>query len=272
MFGTQGEDYFSQQVEGALARGTGWQSNTVRRALAILELLNAQGRSLTSTEIRLSLSLPKSTASVLLSTLEAAGYLTRDAGRRRYSQSLKASGLGLPRADHLELSRCAMPVLRGIATSFNVTAHLAVLDGDQALFVNKADGQDQPCCDIYPGRRTNLQCTAVGRVLLASMTAENRREFLGRHRLIRHTNKTIANAGEMNALIDRVQAAGYGWDDQEEELFVRCLAVPVFDRLNAPIGALGITGTTNDIRPDNLKFLVEHMKQMSKRILIPDQM
>ncbi len=260
------------RFEDARARGNGWQSHSVLRALAILELLNRSPRPLSSSEISRSLDLPKSTTSVLLSTLESAGYIHRDEQERHYSQSLKAYGLGLALLNHLELSRRAMPVLKTIAASQGVTAHVAVLDGDQALFVNKVDGEGQPCCDIYPGRKTNLQCTAVGKVLLAWMNDEQRREFLARHRLIRHTNRTIATAEELGAMIDRVRQRGYAVDDQEEELYVRCLAVPVFGPREEFHCALGITGSPRDIRASNFKALVEYLKHMSGKLGATDEM
>jgi IclR family KDG regulon transcriptional repressor len=260
-----GQDRDSRYLKATSSRA-GWQSNSVRRALAILELLNSSPKPLNSTEISRNLSLPKSTASVLLSTLETAGYVVRDQDGRHYSQSLKAYGSGLTLLSHLDLSRRALPVLRSIAASVNVTAHVAVLDGDQALFVNKVDGAGQPCCDIYPGRKTNIQCTAVGKILLAWMEEEAQREFLTRRRLIRHTNRTVTSAEELSATIDRVKKLGYAWDDQEEELFVRCLAVPIFTSGNSHVSALGITGTAAELRPDNLKFLAGYLKQMSKQI------
>src|SRR5215475_3447502 len=100
-------------------------------------------------------------------------YIIRDTDARNYSLTTKAYGFGLERLNHLTLSRRSKPILETIAASLNVIAHVAVRDGDQALFIDKADGVREPCCDIYPGRRTNLQCTAVGKILLAHMEAEH---------------------------------------------------------------------------------------------------
>jgi len=256
----------SQLVEADLSHKVSWQSNSVRRALAILELLQGSGRPLCLSEISRHLALPKSTASLLLSTLENARYVTRDGSGRRYSPSLKAYSLGFGLLNHIELSRCAMPILQALAASLRVTAHIAVLDGDQALFVNKVDGAPQPCCDIYPGRKTNLNCTAVGKVLLAHMAEDKLHEFLLKHHFMRHTKRTIASAEALIEEIRRVRRVGYAYDDQEEELFVRCLAVPVFNLDRAMTNTLGITGSVNEIRPDNFKHLSDYMKQMSAQI------
>jgi len=116
------------------------QSNSVRRALAILEFLKGSERRRNLSEISRRLDLPKSTTNMLLSTLESMGYITRDPEERRYWLSSKAFGFGLELLNQLDLSRRSGPVLQTIATSLRVTALVAVLDLDQALFVNKADG------------------------------------------------------------------------------------------------------------------------------------
>lgn len=248
------------------AERAGSQSNSVRRALAILEFLRGSERRRNLSEISRRLGLPKSTASVLLSTLESMGYVIRDAEERRYSLSSRAFGLGLELLDQLDLARRSRTVLETVAATLKVTAHVAVLDGDQALFVQKADGVRQPCCDIYAGRRTNLQCTAVGKILLAFVSPEEQRTFLARHRSIRHTTRTIVSPEKLMEEIRLVRKRGYALDNQEEELLVRCLAVPIFSRERA-VAALGLTGTVTDIHPGNIEQLAKYLAAMSGQIL-----
>lgn len=253
-------------IQGLPPEKVGPQSNSVRRALAILEFLKDSDRRRNLSEISRNLDLPKSTTSILLSTLESMGYIIREPEERRYSLSSKAYGFGLGLLKQLELSRRSRPVLETIALSLKVTAHVAVLDGDQALFVTKVDGVQQPCCDIYPGRRTNLQCTAVGKVLLAYASDEEQRTFLARHPPIRHTSRTIVSPERITDEISWVRQRGYALDNQEEELRVRCVAVPIF-RDGRPVAALGITGTLSEIRPDNVEELAAYLKSMSSEIL-----
>jgi len=241
------------------------QSNSVRRAFAILELLEDSDRRRNLSEISRKLDLPKSTTSVLLSTLESMGYVTRDASERRFLLTSKAFGLGLELSNQLDLSRRARPILETIAHTLKVTAHVAVLVGDQALFVNKVDGVAQPCSDIYPGRRTNLHGTAVGKILIAYMSEEEQRVFLAKHRAIRHTSRTIVCPERLMEEISWVRKQGYSFDNQEEELLVRCVAVPIFSE-RRPMATLGITGTLSEIRPDNVEELAGYLKKMSSPI------
>lgn len=244
----------------------GAQSNSVRRALAILEFLKESDRPRNLSEISRRLGLPKSTTSVLLSTLESMGYILRHTEERRYSLSSRAFGLGLGLLDQLDLARRSRTVLEAVAGSLKVTAHVAVLEGDQALFVQKADGVRQPVCDIYAGRRTNLQCTAVGKILLAFVSPEEQRTFLARHRSIRHTPRSIVAPEQFLEEIQLVRKRGYALDNQEEELLVRCLAVPIFSGKVA-VAALGITGTLTDIHPGNTQEIAQYLGSMSDQIL-----
>src|SRR5881296_759748 len=110
----------------------GLQSNSVRRALAILEFLKDSERWRNLSEISRRLDIPKSTTSILLSTIESMGYVTRDPEDRRYSLSSKAFGFGLGLLNHIDLSRRSRSILQTTARRLKVTAHVAVLDGDQA--------------------------------------------------------------------------------------------------------------------------------------------
>ena len=254
-------------ISGSLApEHGGSQSNSVRRALAILEFLKVSDRSRNLSEISRKLSLPKSTTSVLLSTLAGMGYVTRDVTERYYSLTTKSYGLGLELLNQFDLSRRSRTTLERIAATLRVTAHVAVLDGDQALFVNKADGVQQPCCDIYPGRKTNLQCTAVGKILLAYLSEDEQRAFLARRRSIRHTRRTIASPEGLLEEFAWIRKRGYSLDDQEEELNVRCVAVSVFNEEQRPVAALGITGTPFEIRLDKIEDLAADLKKMSGQI------
>src|SRR4051812_42575140 len=153
-------------------------SNSVGRALSILRLLNNSPHPLSFSDIKGELGLPKSTTSLLLSTLETLGYLTRDGENRRYWMNPQAYTQRFVPTDHLALTQIAVPVLKSISSSISLTSFLAVLEGDQVLFLAKADGPHHTSCDIYSGRKANAQCTAVGKVLLAWMDQEEQQRFL----------------------------------------------------------------------------------------------
>lgn len=241
-------------------------SNSVGRALSILGLLKASPQPLSFSDIKLELGLPKSSTSLLLSTLESLGYLTRDNESRRYGLAPGAYGPGFVPLRHLGEAERAMPALKSISATIALTSFISVLEGDQVLFLLKADGPHRTCCDVYPGRKANAQCTAVGKVLLAWMDPESQNRFLNRHHIIPHTRRTITSNEALLEELRRVRQVGYAIDDQEEGLGIRCLAVPVLTPEAPGTVSLGITGNLSEIRPDNIVSLTRYLKQMAQRI------
>jgi IclR family pca regulon transcriptional regulator len=98
------------------------------------------------------------------------------------------------------------------------------------------------------------------------MEESKRAEYLSRHRVMRHTTRSIATAEQLTSEINTVRNDGYALDDQEEELFVRCLAVPVFNQTNVFCCALGITGTPNEIRTAEFERVINYLKKMSEQL------
>src|SRR3954447_19967754 len=115
-------------------------SNSVRRALSILALLNKSTHPLSFSDINVALGLPKSTTSLLLSTLEALGYITRNRENRRYWLNPQVHAPGLVAMNHLKLTEIALPVLKSVSSTISLTSFISVLEGDQVLFLLKADG------------------------------------------------------------------------------------------------------------------------------------
>jgi DNA-binding IclR family transcriptional regulator len=238
----------------------------VDRAFEILELLDGAQRGWSISEVSRRLLMPKSTAHVLMRTLERRGYLTRDARSRAYSLGLKVYGLGRGIIKNLTLPDLSMPPVRALVETVRLTAHLAVLEGDQAIYILKVDGPGLIRFDTYVGKRTNLHCTAIGKVLLAHARPDFVRETLSRTTFTRHTEHTLTTAAAIRPEIHKVRQNGYAFDDQEEELEVRCLAVPVLEETGACVAALGVCGTTGQIRPENTKFFVAAMQKAANGI------
>lgn len=240
--------------------------SAVDRAFEILELLDGAQHGWSISEVSRRLEIPKSTVHVLMRTLERRGYLKRDAGPRTYSLGLKVYGLGRGIVKNLTLPDLSLPHVRALVETVRLTAHLAVLEGDQAIYILKVDGPGLIRFDTYVGKRTNLHCTAIGKVLLAHAHAELIRETLSRTTFTRHTEHTLTTAAALRRELQKVRQNGYAFDDQEEELEVRCLAVPVLEKTGACFAALGICGTTGQIRPENSKFLLAAMQRAANNI------
>ncbi|MGH9626775.1 MAG: IclR family transcriptional regulator [Bryobacteraceae bacterium] len=241
-------------------------ASAVSRAVQILECLDGSRRPLNMSEISRKLKIPKSSAHVILLTLERLGYVERNAGGIHYSLGLKTQLLGSGLMKTLVLSDVAQPHMCRLAEMLGLTAHLAVADTGQGVFIQKVDAPGTPKLDTYVGRRIDFHCTAVGKVILAFGPEALREHVLSKNVYVRHTANTIGNPDVLSREVKRTRRLGYSLDDEEEELNVRCVAVPVFDDAGRFVAALSVSGTVRQISPEALPDLVLSLRRTAAEI------
>lgn len=236
-------------------------ATSVARALAILECLDSSRRGLNISEISRKLDIPKSSAHVIILTLEKLGYVQKRADSLNFTLGLKAYGLGLGMMKNLSISDVALPHMRVLVDEVRLPAHLAVADGDQGVYIQKVDAPGLIKIDTYVGRRMDLHCTGVGKIILAYGPVEVLERILAKHVYIRHTRNTITSPRLLQREVAKVRKLGYAIDDEEEELAVRCVAVPVLHPTRRFAAALSVTGTTEQIPLSGIEALAERLKQ-----------
>jgi DNA-binding IclR family transcriptional regulator len=249
-----------------MAANSSARSASIERGVAILELLDASVHGCTLSQISQRLHIPRSTAHVLIVTLQRLGYVQQMTNGHLFSLGVKAQILGIGPAGCLQLGDKARPHLAPLTETIGLASYVAVLDRHQALYIECCTGAGTQV-DIYPGKRANLHCTAAGKIMLAGLRKFALEEFLSNHTLMRHTSKTLKSAEELCAKLECVRKEHYALDDEEQALGVRCLAVPLFDPLHGVVGALGITGAIGRIREENIAFLVKRMKKAAEEIV-----
>ena len=193
------------------------------------------------------LGFPKSSVHVLMATLEELGYIQKDQGTNAYFLGLKAYAFGRGMMNNLSLAEIALPHMRALVNELKLTSHLAVLDKDQGIYIQKVESPSLICFDTYIGRRMDLHCTGVGKVILAYEADDVLKRFFAKKSFIRYTNNTITLLRKLRLELTRVRESGFAIDDEEEELEVRCVAVPVFTRDGSFTAALSVTGTLGQI-------------------------
>jgi DNA-binding IclR family transcriptional regulator len=241
-------------------------STAVQRALSVLEQLDSSRRGLNISEISRQLEIPKSSAHVIVVTLERLGYVQRKPDSLNYRLGLKAYGLGRGMMKNLSIAEVALPHLRVLVDQIHLPAHLAIPDGDQGVFIQKVDAPGLIKIDTYVGRRMDLHCTGVGKVILAYGAEEAVERTLAKQVYIRHTRNTITSSRALRRELARVRQLGYAVDDEEEELAVRCVAVPVFHPNRRFAAALSVVGTTEQIPLDGIKALAQNLRRTAAGI------
>lgn len=206
------------------------------RALAVLERLSLES-SLGLEELSRELGMAKPTVYRFLLTLQELGYARRDESDR-WAMTLKTFNVGSRALDHLDLYKAARPVAEELAGQLGETVHMGVLEGDSAVYVLKIESKYTIRMYSRVGRRIPLYCTAIGKVLLAYSSSEQRKAALEGVRLVAFTPKTITTRLALDAELKRIASEGFARDAEEHEEGIACIGAPVFDRDGAVVAAL----------------------------------
>jgi len=238
---------------------------SVERAFSILEFLNSSKRGWNISEMSRKLNIPKSTTHVLVSTLDQLGYIKQQRSSRRFQLSPKMFGLGRNALTATALPEISLPRLRCLTQETRLTAHAGILEKNRVVFVQKVDGPGIIKFDTYIGKCSELHCTALGKAVLAFQPDETIQNVLANYSFDRFTKRTISSQAAFLNELARVRQQGYSMDDEEEELGIRCIAAPIF-AFGSVLGAVSVTGTTAQIRMDELDRLITATKSAAAKI------
>lgn len=213
------------------------------RTLDILELLSAEKEGLGVTGIGNRLGLHKSTVHRLLNSLAERGYIEKNPVNGYYKIGLKLVELSSIYLSNVELKIEARPYLWELATRLNMTAHLAILDGIDAIYIEKVDIASSIRLYSQIGRRIPVYCSALGKSLLSGLNDIELSEAIAKCSFKNYTPFTIIDQSEIVQQIKQVRVQGWSIDNQEHDEGIRCIAAPIFDYRGKVIAALSISGS-----------------------------
>jgi DNA-binding IclR family transcriptional regulator len=241
-------------------------SPAVDRAFDILESLADHADGLTHSQISTRQHIPKSTASYLLRSLERRGYLLRESETGKYRLGLRVLELERAVLSGLTIRELALPILNWLVETGGLTAHLAILDHGQAVYVEKVDAPGFIKMDTWIGRHMDVHATSVGKALVAYLPKEEVEAILRQHGMRKRTPKTITVPSKYLAELEKVKKQGYAIDDEENNLGVRCVGVPIFNSLGEVQASVAVSGTTEQTGEDALPKVVELVREAARKI------
>ena len=198
---------------------------SLARGLAVIRAFGEGKPQLTIREVALATGVSRAAARRCLHTLSTLGYATGANGLYELTPatlSLASNYLG-----STSIARVAQPVLERLSSQLHESSSVAVLDGDDLVYVARAAVRRILSIGLAVGSRLPAPCTSMGRVLIANLDEAARGRMLTRLKLTRHTPRTIVDKTEFRAELDRIRAQGYAIVDQELELGLRSMAVPI---------------------------------------------
>jgi DNA-binding IclR family transcriptional regulator len=220
------------------------------RVLAVLSAFDPGHRELSLSELARRADLSLTTAHRVVAELTAWGALHRQTGGD-YVVGRRIWDLGLLAPVETGLRESASPFLHDLYAATLATVHLAVRDGTEVLYLDRLAGHASVPVVSQIGSRLPMHATGVGKVLLAHAPEPVRRAVLAR--LTRITRHTITQPGLLNRQLARVLREGFAQTSEEMSLGACSVAVPIRDRDQAVVAALGIV--VPDLRRDRPRLV-----------------
>jgi DNA-binding IclR family transcriptional regulator len=215
-------------------------NQSLARAFAVLEhITDHPGVRLKDVAHATGLAIP--TAARFLANLEALGYLRCEANRWRVGSRLAGLGRGFLPSD---AAAAIATALMELAEATGVTAFYVVCDRDEAVYVHRAAPTRAGLVSAQRiGTRAPLYCTGVGKVFLGARSDEAVREYARLRTFHPFTPHTVDSLPELLRRVELVRQQDWACDDEECELGLRCLAVPVRDHAGTLCAAISVSGS-----------------------------
>lgn len=226
-----------------LAQSGGVQS--VSRALDLLEVVAQAGGQMAISEMATASGLPLPTIHRLVRTLVDRGYM-RQLPNRRYTLGSRLIPLG--EVAGAMLGTWARPVLERLVRELGESANLAVLDGDRVAYVAQVPSTHSMRMFTEVGRRVYPHCTGVGKAVLSLLPDDQIRALVGRTGMPAQTELTLTDPDSLIAAVHRIRQDGFAMDEGEQEVGVRCVAVPV--PADGARMAVSVSGPAPRMTPD----------------------
>ena len=209
---------------------------SLARGLAVLRAFDGEHATLTLPGIAARTGLSRAAARRLVLTLQHLGYV-RPLGRE-YSLSPRVLELGFGCLGALKLTELAQPLVEQLARRVNHSCSMAVLDGQSIVYVLRAPVRRVMTVALGVGARLPAFAASMGRVLLSGLSEPDLATWLSQCRPVRRTPHTVTDRKRLRRIIEDVRKQGYAYVEQELELGLCSLAVPVHDREGRIVAAL----------------------------------
>lgn len=240
---------------------------SIGKAFTILELIGRE-RELGIAEMIKELGWKKSTVHRIASTLEELGYLQQNSTTLKYRLSFKLFTLGNLTKTNLNLRDTALPFLQKLQRDTDESIYLGVMDRNEVLYVEHLPSHHilQPL--VHVGSRAPLHCTAIGKVLLSGLSAEDARRLIRLSDLKKFTPNTITSARMLARATLEIRRKGVAMDDEELHVGIRSIAAPIKDKMGKVIAGVSIAGPTVRLPMEKLKGSLDLLKATAESISI----
>ncbi len=249
-------------------------SQSVKRGLAILGCFTPERSVLGIAEIADELGMSRSTTHRYVITLVALGFLEQGANRK-YRLGLRVTDLGMSALNSTGLREHSRRYLEKLRRQTSHTVNLAVLDGAEVLYVDRArsfrQGQHKIDLNVRVGSRLPAYCTSLGKVLMAHLSAADQSKAIAVTELVKRGPNTIKTKKALLAELEHVREQGFAVNDEEMVKSLRSIAVPIRGERREVVAAINLVAHADTISvaemvDQGLPHLLATADQISARL------
>jgi IclR family pca regulon transcriptional regulator len=241
----------------------------LERGFAVIKAFGPRTPALTVSEVAERTGLTRAVARRYLFTLRALGYVLNEGSR--FSLTPRILELGFAYLATLSVADIAQPFMAHVVDKLRESCSLGVLDGHDVVYVARVNANRIMTTNLTVGSRLPAHATSMGKVLLAFMPPAQLEEYLATAHLNPLTDRTIRDPQKLRAALEKVRRTGWATNDQESEIGVRTVAVPIIDRAGHAVAAMNLAGhasrvSMRELRNNHLPVLLEAAHQISRAL------
>jgi DNA-binding IclR family transcriptional regulator len=245
--------------------------NSIDRAIDILSLIYDNNREMGISEIARELNVYKSTVFRTLETLEERGFVTKNENSK-YWLGIKLYALGSVAGKSLPFKNLIQPYARAVSEKFNEVVNVSILDETTidfptTILIIKETAVNHSLITANPplGASSKAHYSAVGKCLLA-YTHKSKLDNYKCYDLPVYTENTISNWDDLMEELEKVRKVGYAMDNEDYEIGLTCIAVPILDGNNKAVAAMSVSGPSKRMRQHDYKTIISLLQQTSNEI------
>ena len=229
---------------------------SLARGLLVIQAFSERRLLLSISQLSKRTTLSRASVRRCLHTLSKLGFAGTDDGRSFYLRP-RVLALGHSYLSSMPLATAAQPILEHLSQILHESCSIALLDGTEIVYVARAHVTRIMAIDLGVGTRLPAFCTSMGRVLLANLPANELESVLPKIEFKRFTDRTVTSVEKLRQVLAAVKREGHAIIDQELELGLRSMAVPVRNPAGRVVAAInvGAHGQRVSIQDMRTRFL-----------------
>lgn len=228
--------------------------NSLARGLEVIKVFTRYSPKMTLSQVAQATGMTRATVRRFLLTLVREGYVETDG--KHFNLRPKILELGFSALSSMDIWDVAQPIMNDLSERLQESCFCAVMDNDSVIYVARATSNRRVSVGINIGSRVPAYCVSTGRVLLAALPDDKLHEYIESMTFTKYTSNTISSKLQLRSVVDEVRLQGWSIVDQELEVGLRSLSVPIKDGQGVIVAALNVCCPSTRISIEEMRTRV----------------